>query len=78
MTKCYVISVEDLNYISQHRISNAYAEGFNSAIQLNKTNTRGFRNFTNYRARILFHYGKLDLDWAQEKNHSEINDEPKI
>ena len=49
-----------LNF-SQHRISNACAEGFNSAIQLIKANARGFRNFTNYRARILFHCGKLDL-----------------
>jgi transposase len=49
-----------LNF-STHRISNACAEGFNSAIQLIKANARGFRNFTNYRARILFHCGKLDL-----------------
>ena len=48
-----------LNY-SRHRISNTCAEGFNSAIQLIKANARGFRNFTNYRARILFHCGKLD------------------
>jgi len=46
---------------SQHKISNACAEGFNSAIQLIKANARGFRNFTNYRARILFHCGKLNL-----------------
>ena len=49
-----------LNY-SRHRISNACAEGFNSAIQLIKANARGFRHFTNYRARILFHCGKLDM-----------------
>ena len=49
-----------LNY-SKHRISNASAEGFNSAIQLIKANARGFRSFTNYRARILFHCGKLDM-----------------
>jgi transposase len=49
-----------LNY-SQHGISNACAEGFNSAIQLIKAHARGFRNFTNYRARILFHCGKLNL-----------------
>jgi transposase len=53
-----------LNY-SQHKISNACAEGFNSAIQLIKANARGFRNFTNYRARILFHCGKLDLAMGQ-------------
>ena len=49
-----------LNF-SQHHISNACAEGFNSAIQLIKANARGLRNFTNYRARILFHCGKLNL-----------------
>lgn len=49
-----------LNY-SRHRISNACAEGFNSAIQLIKANARGFRSFANYRARILFHCGKLDM-----------------
>ena len=49
-----------LNY-SRHRITNACAEGFNSAIQLIKANARGFRNFTNYRARILFQCGKLDM-----------------
>ena len=49
-----------LNY-SRHCISNACAEGFNSAIQLIKANARGFRNFTNYRARILFHCGKLEM-----------------
>ncbi|MBC7620834.1 MAG: transposase, partial [Candidatus Saccharibacteria bacterium] len=52
-----------LNF-SKHKISNGCAEGFNSAIQLIKANARGFRNFTNYRARILFHCGKLDLGWA--------------
>lgn len=49
-----------LNY-SRHRITNASAEGFNSAIQLIKANARGFRNFSNYRARILFHCGKLNM-----------------
>jgi transposase len=29
-----------------------------------KANERGFRNFTNYRARILFHCGKLNLAMA--------------
>ena len=52
-----------LNY-SQHGISNACAEGFNSAIQLIKANARRFRSFTNYQARILFHCGKLNLAMA--------------
>jgi transposase len=55
---------EGLLNFSQHKISNACAEGFNSAIQLIKANARGLRNFTNYRARILFHCGKLDLAMA--------------
>ena len=46
---------------SRHRISNACAEGFNSAMQLIKANARGFRNFDNYRARILFHCGRLEM-----------------
>ena len=55
---------QGLHNFSQHRVSNACAEGFNSAIQLIKANARGFRNFTNYRARILFHCGKLDFAMA--------------
>ena len=44
-----------------HPISNASAEGFNSRIQSLKSNARGFRNFDNYRTRILFFCGKLRL-----------------
>ena len=45
----------------RHPISNATAEGFNSCIQSIKSNARGFRNFANYRTRILFFCGKLKL-----------------
>jgi transposase len=45
----------------RHRITNAVAEGMNSKIQLIKANSRGFRNFENYRAAILFHCGGLSL-----------------
>ena len=45
----------------RHPISNAAAEGFNSRIQSIKSNARGFRAFVNYRARILFYCGDLDL-----------------
>ena len=44
-----------------HRITNALSEGFNSVIQNLKANARGFRNFRNYRTRILFFCGKLEL-----------------
>ncbi len=36
-------------------------EGFNSRIQAIKAAARGFRRFQNYRTRILFFCGKLDL-----------------
>lgn len=45
----------------RHRISNGPAEGFNSLIQSLKSAARGFRNFDNYRTRILFFCGKLKL-----------------
>jgi len=42
-------------------ITNAFSEGINSKIQALKANARGFRNFQNYRTRILFFCGKLAL-----------------
>jgi len=45
----------------RHHISNGMAEGYNSRIQSIKTAARGFRNFANYRTRILFFCGKLNL-----------------
>ena len=45
----------------RHRITNAATEGFNSRIQSIKSQARGFRAFRNYRIRILFHCGKLNL-----------------
>lgn len=44
-----------------HRITNAMTEGFNSRIQAIKASARGFRSFKNYRSRILFFCGKLDM-----------------
>lgn len=49
-----------INY-ARHRICNAASEGFNSVIQAIKANARGFRSFKNYRVRILFHCGKLNM-----------------
>jgi transposase len=45
----------------RNRITNAMSEGFNSKIQQLKSAARGFRNFANYRIRILFFCGKLQL-----------------
>ena len=42
-------------------ISNAVSEGYNSKIQSLISNARGYRNFENFRAAILFHCGKLDM-----------------
>ncbi len=44
-----------------HYVTNALTEGFNSKIQSIKSAARGFRSFKNYRLRILFYCGKLDL-----------------
>lgn len=49
-----------LNYFD-HPITNAISEGFNSRIQALKAAARGFRRFANYRVRILFFCGKLNL-----------------
>jgi len=51
---------ELLNYFA-YPITNAVTEGLNSKIQQLKANARGFRSFGNYRTRILFFCGKLDL-----------------
>lgn len=44
-----------------HRITNAFNEGINSLIHVIKSAARGFRSFANFRIRILFHHGKLDM-----------------
>ena len=49
-----------LTYL-KHHITNAVTEGLNSKIQSLKAAARGFRNFRNYRVRILFFCGKLHL-----------------
>jgi transposase len=55
-----------LNLLNSHhyRLTNAIAEGLNSRIQAIKANARGFRSFQNFRVRILFFLGKLDLSPA--------------
>lgn len=50
----------------RHRITNAVSEGFNSKIQSLKANARGFRVFANYRTRILFNCGHLDMSPLKE------------
>ena len=49
-----------LTYL-KHHITNAVTEGLNSKIQSLKSAARGFRNFRNYRIRILFFCGKHNL-----------------
>src|SRR5690606_6604938 len=46
----------------RHPISNGAVEGFNSRIQAIKSAARGFRNFENYRIRIVSLGGNLDQD----------------
>ena len=47
-----------LTYLKPH-IANAVTKGLNSKLQSLKSAARGFRNFRNYRIRILFFCGKL-------------------
>ena len=53
--------LENILTYFKHRITTGPAEGFNSRIQSLKSSARGFRNFANYRARILFFCGGLEL-----------------
>jgi len=53
--------LENLLTYLKHHITNAVTEGLNSKIQAIKAAARGFRSFRNYRIRILFFCGKLDL-----------------
>ena len=53
--------LENLLTYLHHHITNAVTEGLNSKIQSIKSAARGFRNFQNYRTRILFCCGKLNL-----------------
>ena len=53
--------LENLLTYLRHPITNAVTEGLNSKIQSLKSAARGFRNFANYRTRILFFCGKLNL-----------------
>ena len=53
--------LENLLTYLKHHITNAMTEGLNSKIQSIKSAARGFRNFLNYRIRILFFCGRLDL-----------------
>ena len=53
--------LENLLTYLKHHITNAVTEGLNSKIQNLKAAARGFRSFRNYRIRILFFCGKLEL-----------------
>jgi transposase len=53
--------LENLLTYVRHHITNAVTEGLNSKIQSIKSAARGFRSFRNYRIRILFFCGKLNL-----------------
>ena len=57
--------LDNLLTYMRHHITNAAVEGFNSKIQAIKSNARGFRSFVNYRLRILFYCGTLDVLPAQ-------------
>jgi transposase len=53
--------LENLLTYCRHKITNAVSEGLNSRVQSTKSASRRFRQFANYRTRILRYCGKLDL-----------------
>ncbi len=48
-------------YYYRHQITNAVTEALNGSIQALKSAARDFRSLENYRTRILFFLGRLDL-----------------
>jgi transposase len=44
-----------------YRITNTTSEGINSVIQARRYAAHGFRSFGNYRTRVPFYCGRLDL-----------------
>ncbi|QEG41371.1 ISL3 family transposase [Roseimaritima ulvae] len=46
----------------EYSITNAKSEAFNGRVQAIKSAARGFRNFENYRTRILFYCGALKME----------------
>jgi hypothetical protein len=54
VAKMYKNHFENIISYLKHRITNSFAEGINSVIQLIKSTARSFRNFENYRTAILF------------------------
>ena len=67
-----------LNLLNYHRLTNATTEGLNLRIQAIKADARGFRSFQNFRVRILFFLGKLDLSPGKVKGNQQEYDEKKI
>ena len=53
--------LQGLLHYFDNRVSSATAERFNSRIQAIKTAARGFRKSEDYRVRILFYPGRVDL-----------------
>jgi transposase len=45
----------------RHPVTNAKSEAFDSRVQWLKSAARGFRLFANYRIRIPFYCGRLDM-----------------
>jgi transposase len=55
------VHLDNLLTYFTHAISNAMTDGFNSKIQSLKHAARGFRTFANFRIRIVFFCGRVDL-----------------
>ncbi len=47
----------------KHRVSNGNAESLNSKIRLLRSKSRGYRNKERFKVAVMFHYGRLNMDF---------------
>ncbi|HBY9803708.1 TPA: transposase, partial [Klebsiella pneumoniae] len=47
----------------KYRVSNGNAESLNSKIRLLRIKSRGYRNKERFKVAVMFHYGRLNMDF---------------
>ncbi|MBS8496571.1 transposase, partial [Escherichia coli] len=47
----------------RHSVSNGNAEALNSKIRLLRIKARGYRNRERFKLGVMFHYGKLNMEF---------------
>lgn len=65
VAQCVSDHLDGIMAYHRHRITNAAAEGINSAVQVVKSRARGYRNIGNFQTAILFYCGEHPSPPAQ-------------